>query len=110
MKFKISNYVTRFRKSPGIQHSVVIMLERWYQVINKGEYISVMHMDFLKDFDSGILRGFIDGLLSFKSFIIDLILFLYSTILSYMQKTTTFLQSLMIKKKLMDQSLKAFRQ
>ena len=56
MKFKISNYVTRFRKSPGIQHSVVIMLERWYQVINKGEYISVMHMDFLKDFDSGILR------------------------------------------------------
>ena len=110
MKFKNSNYVTGFRKSPGIQYSVAIMSERWYQVINKGEYISVMHMDFLKDFDSGILRGFIDGLLSFKSFIIDLILFLYSTILSNTQKTITFLQSLMIKKKLMEQSLKAFRQ
>ena len=45
MEDKISNYVTGFRKSHGTQHSLVIMLERWKQATDKGEYISVMYMD-----------------------------------------------------------------
>ena len=51
MEDKISNYVTKFRKSYGTQHSLVIMLERWKQAIDKGEYISVMYMDLSKAFD-----------------------------------------------------------
>ena len=51
MEDKISNYVTGFRKSHGTQHSLVIMLERWKQAIDKGEYISVMYMDLSKAFD-----------------------------------------------------------
>ena len=52
MEDKISNYVTGFRKSHGTQHSLVIMLERWKQAIDKGEYISVMYMDLSKAFDT----------------------------------------------------------
>ena len=52
MKGKISNYVTGFQKSHGTQHSLVIMLERWKQAIDKGEYISVMYMDVSKGFDT----------------------------------------------------------
>ena len=52
MEDKISNYVNGFRKSHGTQHSLVRMLERWKQAINKGEYISVMYTDFSKAFDT----------------------------------------------------------
>ena len=52
MEDKISNYVTGFRKSHGTQHSLVIMLERWKQATDKGEYISVMYMDISKAFDT----------------------------------------------------------
>ena len=52
MEDKISNYVTGFRKSHGTQHSLVIMLERCKQAIDKGEYISVMYMDLSKAFDT----------------------------------------------------------
>ena len=52
MEDKISNYVTKFRKSYGTQHSLVIMLERWKQAIDKGEYIFVMYMDLSKAFDT----------------------------------------------------------
>ena len=52
MEDKISNYVTGFRKPHGSQHSLVIMLERWKQAIDKGEYISVMYMDLSKAFDT----------------------------------------------------------
>ena len=48
---EISNYVG-FRKSHGTQHSLVIILERWKQAIDKGEYISVMYMDLSKAFDT----------------------------------------------------------
>ena len=48
MEDKISNYVTGFRKPHGSQHSLVIMLERWKQAIDKGEYISVMYIDLSK--------------------------------------------------------------
>ena len=52
MEDKTSNYVTGFRKSHGTQHSLVIMLERWKQAIDKGEYISVMYIDLSKAFDT----------------------------------------------------------
>ena len=52
MKDKISNYVTGFRKPYGTQHALVIVLERWKQAIDKGEYISVMYMDLSKAFDT----------------------------------------------------------
>ena len=52
MADKISNYLTEFRKSHGIQHSLVIMLERWKQAIDKGQYTSVMYMDLSKAFDT----------------------------------------------------------
>ena len=52
MEDKISNYVTGFLKSHGTQHSLVIMLERWKQSIDKGEYISVMYMNLSKAFDT----------------------------------------------------------
>ena len=51
MEDKISNFVTGFRKLHKIQHSWVITLERWKQAIDKGEYISVMHIDLFKVFD-----------------------------------------------------------
>ena len=50
MEDKISNYVTKFRKSYGTQHSLVIKLERWKQAIDKEEYISVMYIDLSKAF------------------------------------------------------------
>ena len=52
MEDKISNYVTGFRKSHATQHSLVIMLERWKQAIDKAEYIFVMYMDLSKAFDA----------------------------------------------------------
>ena len=52
MEDKISNYVTGFRKSHATQHSLVIMLERWKQAIDKAEYISVMYMDLSKAFNA----------------------------------------------------------
>ena len=38
MQNKLSKYVTGFRKSHGIQHSLMIMLEKWKNVLDKGEY------------------------------------------------------------------------
>ena len=52
MEDKLSNYVTGFRKSLWTQHSLFVMLERWKQAIDKGEYISVMYMDLSKAFDT----------------------------------------------------------
>ena len=52
MEDEISNYVTGFWKSSGTQDSLVIMLKRWKQAIDKGEYISVMYMNFSKAFDT----------------------------------------------------------
>ena len=52
MEDKISNYVTGFRKSHGTQYSLVMLLERCKQAIDKEEYISVMYMDLSKAFDT----------------------------------------------------------
>ena len=52
MEDKISNYVTGFRKSHGTPLSLVMMLERWKQAIDEGEYIFVMYMGLSKTFDT----------------------------------------------------------
>ena len=58
-------------------------------------------------------QGFIDGPLLFNLFINDLILFQYGTFLNknfFKQMTTTFMLSVMIKKKLKEHLSKTFRQ
>ena len=52
MENKFSNLITGFRKSHGTQHALVIMLEKWKEIIDKGEYISVVYMDLSKAFDT----------------------------------------------------------
>ena len=52
MQNKLSKYVTGFRKSHGTQHSLMIMLEKWKNVLDKGEYVCVLFMDLSKAFDT----------------------------------------------------------
>ena len=52
MENKLSKYVTGFRKSHGTQHSLIIMLEKWKDVLDKGEYVCVLFMDLSKAFDT----------------------------------------------------------
>ena len=52
MQNKLSKYVTGFRKSQGTQHSLMIMLEKWKNVLDKGEYACVLFMDLSKAFDT----------------------------------------------------------
>ena len=51
MENKFLKYVTDFRKSHGTQHSLMIMLEKWKNVLDKGEYLCVLFMDLSKAFD-----------------------------------------------------------
>ena len=41
MKNKPSKYVTGFRNQHGIPHSLMVMLEKWRNVLDKGENVSV---------------------------------------------------------------------
>ena len=52
MQNKLSKYVTGFRKSHGTQHSLMIMLEKWKNVLDKGEYVCVLFMGLSKAFDT----------------------------------------------------------
>ena len=52
MQNELSKYVTGFRKSHGTQHSLMIMLEKWKNVLDKGEYVCVLFMDLSKAFDT----------------------------------------------------------
>ena len=55
MKNKLSKCVTGFCKSHRTQHSLMvlmIMLERWQNVLDKGEYLCVLFMDLSKAFDT----------------------------------------------------------
>ena len=54
MQNKLSKYVIGFRKSHGTQHSLMIMLEKWKNVIDKGEYVCVLFIDLSKAFDTTI--------------------------------------------------------
>ena len=50
MENKLSKYVTSFRKSQGTQHFLMIMLEKWKNVLNKREYVCILFMDLSKAF------------------------------------------------------------
>ena len=52
MENKLSKYVTGFRKSHGKQHSLMIMLEKWKNVLDKGENVCALFMDLPKAFDT----------------------------------------------------------
>ena len=52
MQNKLSKYVTGFRKLHGTQHSLMIMLEKWKYVLDKGEYVCVLFTDLSKAFDT----------------------------------------------------------
>ena len=42
MENKFSDYIKGFRKS---QHSLVIMFEKWRNVLDKGKYVCVLFID-----------------------------------------------------------------
>ena len=52
MQNKLSKYLAGFCKSHGTQHSLMIMLEKWKNVLDKGEYGFVLFMDLSKAFDT----------------------------------------------------------
>ena len=45
MENKLSKYITSFRKSRGRQHSLMIMLKKWKNVLDKREYVCVVFVD-----------------------------------------------------------------
>ena len=51
MENKLSKYITGFRELHGTQHSLMTMLEKWKNVLDKGEYVCVLFMDLSKAFD-----------------------------------------------------------
>ena len=52
MKDKLSKCFSGFKKSHGIQHLLVTMLEKWKKAFDKGEYVSALFMDLSKAFDT----------------------------------------------------------
>ena len=52
MEYKLSKYITGFRKAHGTQHSLITMLEKWKSVLDKGDYICCLFMDLSKAFDT----------------------------------------------------------
>ena len=52
MEIKLAKYVTCFPKSHGTQHSLMTMLEKWKNALDKGEYVCVLFMDLSKAFDT----------------------------------------------------------
>ena len=52
METKLSNYLTGFRKNHRTQHSLVPMIEKWKNALDKGEYICALFMDLSKAFDT----------------------------------------------------------
>ena len=52
MTDKLAHSITGFRKSHGTQNSLVVTLEKWKRILDKGEYVSVLFMDLSKAFDT----------------------------------------------------------
>ena len=52
MENKISKCVIVFRKSHGMQHSLIVMLKKWKKAIGKEENMSFIFMDLSKAFDT----------------------------------------------------------
>ena len=49
---KLSKYIMGFRKCHGTQHSLLVVLEKWKKVLDKGEDVCTIFMDLSKAFDS----------------------------------------------------------
>ena len=52
MENKISKCVTSFRKSYGMQHSLIVMLEKWKKALNKEKNMSAIFTDLSKTFET----------------------------------------------------------
>ena len=52
MEDKLSKYITGFRKARGSQNSLITILKKWKSVLDKGEYVCFLFMDFSKAFDT----------------------------------------------------------
>ena len=52
MEEKLLKCLTGFRKSHGIQHLLVTMLEKWNKAVDKEECISTLFLDLSKAFDT----------------------------------------------------------
>ena len=52
MQDKLSKHITGFRKSHETQHSLMNMLEKWKNALDKGENICVLFIDLLKTFNT----------------------------------------------------------
>ena len=50
MENKLSKHLAGLRKSHGTQHAFMIMLEKWKNVLDKGEYVCVLFVDLSKTF------------------------------------------------------------
>ena len=49
---KLSKYIMDFRKAHGTQYSLITMLEKWKNVLDKVEYVCCLFIDFSKAFDT----------------------------------------------------------
>ena len=52
MRDKLSKYIMDFRKYHGIQHSLLVMLEKWNKALDKRENVCTIFMDLWKVLDS----------------------------------------------------------
>ena len=52
MENKISKCVTGFRKSHGIQHSLIVRVKIWKKALDEKENMSAIFIDLLKTFDT----------------------------------------------------------
>ena len=52
MEYKLSKLLTGFRKNDSIQHSLVNMLEKWKNTLDKGSFVCAIFMDLSKAFDT----------------------------------------------------------
>ena len=52
MQDKPSKHITGFRKSHGTQDSLITMLEKWKNALDKGKNICVFFIDLSKSFDT----------------------------------------------------------
>ena len=52
MEDKLSKYITDFRKAHRTQHSLIIMLEKWKSVLDKGQYVCRLFIYLSNAFDT----------------------------------------------------------
>ena len=52
MKNKLFNILTGFRKDHSLQHSLLIMTEKWKRALDENMKVGVHFMDLLKAFDT----------------------------------------------------------